>query len=347
LWRTGEIATAAAAAETSFSSSPDFQYKGLRTNPPDTIYRGVSRGNCSSLHRKAWLESADPKHRYGKNLRLYYRYWESLGCPGDAFFDWLDGRGAATEEGPGVLPELEECPRLVLDADRVTYLADMKITIQYALSVVPDELGRGIVRDADGEIVRTGPDGWIFVLRDDVLYGTRKTIASADGTGSITRRFHHSSFFGGKAVASAGILVTDDRGVLTRAFPHSGHYRPGEAEVQRMLYYFHASGVDLRTFEVDVQQIIHLDRHGLQNTAAMHKRRKRDALHLRPAILVADYLCHKARLIGEGVFSQIHRINKAGALSVEETLKLITSDDDEDAGNHRSDETYVGRLGAQ
>jgi hypothetical protein len=99
-----------------------------------------------------------------------------------------------------------------------------------------------------------------------------------------------------------------------------------------MLYYLYAAGVDLRTFEVDVQQIIHLDRHGCQMA---HKQRKRDSLHLRPAILVADYLCHKARLIGEGVFARIHRIHLEGALSVTEALNLV-----EDSG-HDGDEITI------
>lgn len=294
-------------------------YKGLQVNPPEVVYRGTSRGNVSSLHRKAWLESADPKHRYGKNLRLYYRHWESLGFPADIFFDWLDSKGEA-EGDP--LPELAECPRVVLDEDRVLYISDMETTMQYALSVVPDEMGRGVVLNARRERVRTGPEGWIFVLRDDVLYGARK-VARVTSVGGETVRFHHSSFFGGKAVAAAGIFVTDDNGILKQAFPHSGHYRPGEAEVQRILYFFFSAGVDLRSFDVDIQQIIHLARQnsgnqntgsenaGNQITGSASKEKKRNSLYLRPATVVADYLCHKARLIGLGIFSQIHLLREA------------------------------------
>jgi hypothetical protein len=34
---------------------------------------------------------------------------------------------------------------------------------------------------------------------------------------------------------------------LTRLYPHSGHYRPGEAHMQRMLFFMYHEGVDLRT----------------------------------------------------------------------------------------------------
>lgn len=289
-------------------SSDSFYYRGLQVNPPEAVFRGTSRGNFSSLHRKAWLESADPKHRYGKNLRLYYRHWESLGFPADIFFDWLDARGEA-EGDP--LPELAECPRVVLDEDRVLYISDMDTTMQYALSIVPDEMGRGVVLNAKNERVRTGPDGWIFVLRDGILYGARK-VARVTADGCETIRFHHSSFFGGKAVAAAGIFVTDDTGILKQTFPHSGHYRPGEAEVQRILFYYFSAGVDLRSLEVDIQQIVHLARQRSGNNTAncAAKEKKRNSLYLRPATVVADYLCHKARFIGLGIFSQIHLLRE-------------------------------------
>ena len=47
----------------------------------------------------------------------------------------------------------------------------------------------------------------------------------------------------------------DDSGYMKLMFPHSGHYRPGEAHMQRLLYHVHESGVDLTTFDVDMQQM--------------------------------------------------------------------------------------------
>lgn len=277
------------------STGEDYHYRGLAANPPDMVYQGMSRGNYSSLHRKAWLESADKQHRYGKNLRLYYRHWESLGCPTNVFFDWLDSKGES-EGWP--LPELEDCPRSQLDHDTVLYITDTRVTQQYALQIKCDDEGRGVVWNARQEIVRTGPEGWIFVLRDGVLYGSKKVYAIE---GTETHRFHHSSFFGGKAVAAAGIFVTDANGVLQQVFPHSGHYRPGDADVQRMLFFLYKQGVDLRSFDVDIQLLIHIDRQGCEKD----KRKKLESLHLRSAMMVALFLSHKARTAGLGIFEQL------------------------------------------
>jgi hypothetical protein len=45
--------------ENGASTSQDFVYKGIRANPPEIVSRGVTRGNYSCLHRKAWLECTD------------------------------------------------------------------------------------------------------------------------------------------------------------------------------------------------------------------------------------------------------------------------------------------------
>ena len=94
-----------------------------------------------------------------------------------------------------------------------------------------------MIVDIDDNPVQTGANGWIFVLRDNEIYGAEKrTKPKGEGKSTARLRFHHSSFFGGKAVAAAGILITDENGCLTRLYPHSGHYRPGEAHMQRMLF---------------------------------------------------------------------------------------------------------------
>lgn len=318
--------------------SQDFVYKGIHSNPPDIVSSGSARGNYALLHRKAWLEVSDKYHRYGKNLRLYYRYWERLGYPTNMFFDWLDSKGEAAGQP---LPELEECPRSQLDSDTVLYITNPEITQGYALRFVVEggaTTGRARVLDVDGDPVQTGPDGWIFVLRDNVMYGAPKVTSV---TGLAKQRFHHSSFFGGKAVAAAGILITNEDGILTQLYPHSGHYRPGEAHMQRVLFFLHNEGVDLRTFEMDTQQIWHVTRDkkdsgkrecrkkdgdhndGSKEDGKVEKKKKVESLHLMPAVLVACYLAHKARFIGEGIFSQIQRIRKADVTNVTEALELI------------------------
>jgi hypothetical protein len=301
-------------------NTQDYVYKGICSNPPEITKRGISRGNYAQLHRKAWLEVSDKYHRYGKNLRLYYKYWESLGYPTNQFFDWLDSKVEAAGQP---LPNLEECPRSVLDSDTVLYISNPDVTAGYALTVDTDDMGRAVVKDVDGDPVKTGSDGWIFVLRDNTLYGAEKVSSI---TGHSKQRFHHSSFFGGKAVAAAGILITEDDGILTRLYPHSGHYRPGEADMQRMLFHLHDKGVDLRTFKMDTQQILHVARHDPvdQNGGkddGEKKKKKVQSLHLKPADYVACFLAHKARFIGEGIFDKIHTIRKANVTTVSEALE--------------------------
>ena len=301
------------------SSKSEQFLKGICSDRLEQVtMRGFQRGNHSQLHRKAWLEVSDPKHRYGKNLRLYYKHWGSLGYPTNKFFDWLDSHGDA--EGQP-LPDLPECPRAKLDSDTVLYITDSEVTRSYALSVVSNRAGRGKVLDVDGMPVRTGPDGWIFVLRDQVIYGAQKITAV---TKHSKQRFHHSSFFGGKAVAAAGIFLTDDDGFLTHLYPHSGHYRPGEADMQRILYYLCSENVDLQSFQVDMQQILHVSRETPPDIKCDTKKFKKiSSLHLQPASYVADYISHKARCIGEGIFRQIQMIEEADATTVSEALDLI------------------------
>ena len=303
---------------------PEFVYKGISSNPPEITKRGISRGNYAQLHRKAWLEVSDKYHRYGKNLRLYYRYWERLGFPTNQFFDWLDSKGEAAGQP---LPNLDDCPRSQLDADTVLYITNPDITQSYVLDIIADEKGRGLVVDVDGDPVKTSADGWIFVLRDKRLYGAKKVTSVK---GHSKQRFHHSSFFGGKAVAAAGIILTDDDGYLSRFYPHSGHYRPGEADVQRMLFYLHHKGVDMETLEVDTQQFLHVTRSEVQSKAgqvsdegAEKKKKKTESLHLMPAVDVASLLAHKARNIEQGVFGQLHSLRRADVTTVREALETV------------------------
>mmetsp|Transcript_47561 Transcript_47561/g.136760 ORF Transcript_47561/g.136760 Transcript_47561/m.136760 type:complete len:732 (+) Transcript_47561:62-2257(+) len=314
------------------SNRTNFVYKGICANPPEITTRGIQRGNYAQLHRKAWLEVSDKYHRYGKNLRLYYRYWERLGFPTNQFFDWLDSKGEAAGQP---LPNLDECPRSVLDSDTVLYITNPEVTEGYALDIVCNEEGRARIFDVDGRPVATGQEGWIFVLRDGVMYGAEKITSIS---GHSKQRFHHSSFFGGKAVAGAGIIITDEEGFLDRLYPHSGHYRPGEAHMQRMLFFLHRKGVDLRTFEMDTQQFRHVSRDKdagkskdtdgkkekpKDGKESEKKVKKVDSLHMEKAVNVACFLCHKANFIGTGIFDSIHKIRKADATSVSEALALI------------------------
>lgn len=297
--------------ERCFSNNLD--YKGIGDEGLQRMRRGTERGNYSQLHRKAWLEVSDPKHRYGKNLRLYYRHWESLGHPTNNFFDWLDGTGGARCDP---LPNLPECPRSKLDTDTVLYITDDEIARGYTLQVKPSSYdGRGQILDVEGNPVWTGSDGWIFVLRDNVLYGSLKVTAVCDDS---KQRFHHSSFFGGKAVTGAGIIVTDEDGFLTHMYPHSGHYRPREPDIHRVLCYLHAEGVDLGTLEIDMQQVMQVCRHDIKSSAttkksgdeavaSFAKKTKMRTLYLHNALDATYFLSHKAQCIEEGLFADLER----------------------------------------
>jgi len=306
--------------------TPTFIYKGICSNPPEITKCGVSRGNYAQLHRKAWLEVSDKYHRYGKNLRMYYKHWEELNHPFNMFFDWLDVKG---EAAGNALPNLPGCPRSQLDSDTVRYIMIPEEREKYVLTInICDKDNSNIFYDSRKKRVRTGPDGWIFVLRDGEIYASQKVTCVL---GKAKQRFHHSSFFGGKAVAAAGIIITDDNGKLTRLYPHSGHYRPGESHMQRMLYFLQQLNVDLNSFEVDMQQIVHVSREEPprkkivtdDKDSTVKRVKKTVSIYLKSASFVACYLAHKAHMIGQGTFVQIHNVRHSRARSVKEVLIAI------------------------
>mmetsp|Transcript_30285 Transcript_30285/g.33596 ORF Transcript_30285/g.33596 Transcript_30285/m.33596 type:complete len:112 (-) Transcript_30285:276-611(-) len=94
--------------------------------------------------------------------------------------------------------------------------------------------------------------------------------------------------------------------------------------MQRMLFHLHDKGVDLRTFEVDIQQILHVTRDGKkkETSCSDKKKKKIQSLHLKPALYLARFLAHKARLIGWGIFDQIHMRRKSSATCVTEALQI-------------------------
>lgn len=298
-------------------ASTEFSFKA-----PKVCFNGIERGNHSLLHHKAWLEASDPKHRYGKHLRIYHREWESLpmlekgSVVNSSFFDWLNSKGIFAGQP---LPEVAACPRSQLDSDTVQYINDARESQHYAVHLqVNRQERRGVfVFAATGMPVRTGPSGWMFVLRDDIWYAAPKISTSgyATSAGTPPQRFHHSSFFGGRAVQAAGIFVTCDRkGSLVRILPHSGHYRPREADVQRLLSYLSFKRICLTTFHVDVQLFLRINRctsmhqkveSSIDICEIVGKKKKVESMYLRSAIIVADYLSHKARCLQHGIFAEI------------------------------------------
>lgn len=138
---------------------------------------------------------------------------------------------------------MEGVPRTKLERETVLYCDTTAERQKFALSV-QDGL---IVSEATQEIVETGDDGWIFVLRDGVLYGGQKETKKIP-------RVHHTSFVGGECVQTAGMMVIQG-GVIKIIYPHSGHYRPSEYEVLVLLRYLVANKVPLDEIQVDVQRV--------------------------------------------------------------------------------------------
>ncbi|RLN02227.1 hypothetical protein BBJ28_00000242 [Nothophytophthora sp. Chile5] len=196
------------------------------------LVKGYSAGNISVVDKKSWLEVCDRKHRYGANLRAYYKEWKRQPTK-PSFWEWLDDESI----------EVAGVPRTKLERETVLYCDTAAERQKFALSV----LNGVIVHDSTQEIVETGQEGWIFVLRDGVLYGSQKETKKIP-------RIHHTSFVGGECVQTAGMMVIVD-GVIKTIYPHSGHYRPSEYELLVLLRFLVKNGVDLSDVEVDVQRI--------------------------------------------------------------------------------------------
>ncbi|WVQ78707.1 hypothetical protein IAT38_000794 [Cryptococcus sp. DSM 104549] len=101
-----------------------------------------------ALEQQHWLEMIDPKHRYGSNMKYYFRKWKEAETS-DNFFRWLD-RG----EGKGL--DLEEMPRERFERERITYLSAEQ-RLNYLVKV--DKAG--LLRWArNNELVDTAAGKW-------------------------------------------------------------------------------------------------------------------------------------------------------------------------------------------
>ncbi|KAK9153345.1 hypothetical protein Sjap_000825 [Stephania japonica] len=169
----------------------------------------------------------DPRHRYGHNLHFYYDKW--LHCDSrQPFFYWLDiGKGKEVNL-------VDKCPRSKLHQQCIKYLGPIERKA-YEVAV---ENGKFFYRQS-GKLLDTTEEQtdakWIFVLSTSkTLYVGKKK----KGT------FQHSSFLAGGATSAAGRLVVE-KGVLKAVWPHSGHYRPTEANFQEFVSFLKGHDVDL------------------------------------------------------------------------------------------------------
>ncbi|TMW56561.1 hypothetical protein Poli38472_006571 [Pythium oligandrum] len=242
------------------------------------LVKGYSAGNISVVDKKSWLEVCDRKHRYGANLRAYYKEWKRQAAK-PSFWEWLDDESV----------EVEGVPRTKLERETVLYCDTDAERQKFALTI---RHGR-IYHMASQEIVQSGEDGWIFVLRDGVLYGSQKETKK-------NPRIHHTSFVGGECVQTAGMMVIND-GIIETIYPHSGHYRPSEHELLVLLRFLVAQGVDLTDVKVDVQRIQKVFRSSINGSLV----RKIDNAHFWNAYRVLYFLEQKHLAWKIGFFDEL------------------------------------------
>nr|XP_019012150.1 IQ domain-containing calmodulin-binding protein [Kwoniella pini CBS 10737]OCF50931.1 IQ domain-containing calmodulin-binding protein [Kwoniella pini CBS 10737] len=105
--------------------------------------------NSKSLEQQHWLEMIDGKHRYGSNMKYYFKKWKEDETTCDNFFRWLD-------RGEGKYLNLEEMPRERLEKERIIYLSAEK-RLNYLIKVDKD----GLIRWArNNELVDTAAGKW-------------------------------------------------------------------------------------------------------------------------------------------------------------------------------------------
>ncbi|WRT65622.1 uncharacterized protein IL334_002567 [Kwoniella shivajii] len=101
-----------------------------------------------ALEQQHWLEMIDGKHRYGSNMKYYFRKWKEAETQ-DNFFRWLD-------RGDGKDLDLEEMPRERFERERITYLSAEQ-RLNYLIKVDKN----GLLRWArNNELVDTAAGKW-------------------------------------------------------------------------------------------------------------------------------------------------------------------------------------------
>ncbi|KAK8861514.1 hypothetical protein IAR55_002335 [Kwoniella newhampshirensis] len=104
--------------------------------------------NSKALEQQHWLEMIDGKHRYGSNIKYYFRKWKEADTK-DNFFRWLD-------RGDGKALDLEELPRERLEKERIIYLSAEQ-RLNYLVKVDRDGRLRWARND---ELVDTAAGKW-------------------------------------------------------------------------------------------------------------------------------------------------------------------------------------------
>jgi len=285
--------------------------RSLDSPRPGPWREGISypAGFGIRIDPRSHLEVFDRKHRYGKNLRLYYEEWVRLRVEMQ-FFEWLDCDECV---------ELPDCSRQLLEDDTVYYCTSDTDREQYLVRIGTDGLlyhrpskhsqdnfRAGEDRDGWIRLTTQAADGWIFVLKNSRIYAHEKVTEARP-------RFHHSSFFAGADVDAAGMFVVEN-GVLVQLYPHSGHYRPGEVHMYFLLHFLEATGVTLQDVEVDAQRLAHVARQKLPGNRG--KARKIDTPHMWAGDRMLNFLRIKKHAWESGLFHDILLINSSCTLPV-------------------------------
>lgn len=202
------------------------------------VGKGLSKDeNARELAIQHWLEAIDPRHRYGRNLHVYYNEWVNRDTA-QPFFQWLDiGDGRDVN-----IPN--KCPRSTLKKELIMYLGPKE---RERYEVIPQN-GKFIYKQTallvdtteGSDTEGSGESPWIFVMSTlKKLYVGKK----------LRGTFQHSSFLAGGATSAAGKLTVQD-GVLKTIWPYSGHYHPTEQNLSEMLNFLKENGVDIADVQV-------------------------------------------------------------------------------------------------
>jgi hypothetical protein len=190
-------------------------------SPPESMSKFVTDDSLSiSVDPRSHLEVYDPKHRYGKNLRVYFKHfmtnvknttvgkYESprLSDKVDLFsefFSWLDGchevsfRSNASNDALVIInfnfhSQVHGCSRQDLETEVVSYLDDDEARRKYIIDI--DENGLFWQRRSNNSAAEvcgdrrllTTEDGnpYIFVIRGRTLFAGEKITKS-------TPRYEH------------------------------------------------------------------------------------------------------------------------------------------------------------
>ncbi|XP_073129428.1 IQ domain-containing protein IQM1-like [Henckelia pumila] len=184
------------------------------------------RAQKLALHH--WLEAIDPRHRYGRNLHLYFDVWSDKKSF-QPFFYWLD-------VGEGKEVDLSSCPRADLQRQCIQYLGP-KERESYEVRIEEGKL----VYKQSGSLLNSDEDSkWIFVL------STSRTLYVGKKKKGV---FQHSSFLSGGATTSAGRLIVAN-GILKALWRHSGHYLPTEDNFKEFISFLEEHHVDMTNVEI-------------------------------------------------------------------------------------------------